>query len=255
MRFASLGSGSQGNSLLVEAGGTRILLDCGFAVKTTTERLARLDVIPEQIDAILVTHEHGDHVSGVFRFARRHNLLVFLTYGTYLAATKNQTRLPDCQLIDSHSAFAIGDLEVHPFPVPHDAREPVQYTFSNGRHRLGVLTDTGAITPHIVDMLHDCDALMLECNHDVKMLSASDYPATLKKRISGRLGHLDNDAAAALLLQIDSRRLQHLVAAHLSLQNNQPQLAVAALSTALNCDKEWIGVATQENGFGWRQIC
>jgi phosphoribosyl 1,2-cyclic phosphodiesterase len=157
-------------------------------------------------------------------------------------------------LIDSHTAFTLGALDIQPFPVPHDAREPVQYVFSSGCRRLGVLTDTGAITAHIVEVLRECDALVLECNHDPALLAASAYPAMLKKRISGRLGHLDNGTAASLLQQIDTRRLQHLVAAHLSQQNNRPNLAVSALASVLNCAEEWICVADQENGFGWRKI-
>ncbi len=254
MRFASLGSGSSGNALLVEAGGTRVLLDCGFAAKTTAERLGRLGVSPEQIDAIVITHEHGDHVAGAFRFARRYDLAVYLTHGTHAALARGRPPMPVCQLVDSHTAFAIGNLEIQPFPVPHDAREPVQYVFFDGQRRLGVLTDTGTITPHIVDLLRRCDALMLECNHDPALLAASDYPSSLKKRISGRLGHLDNDTAASLLRQIDTSRLQHLVAAHLSQQNNRPHLAVAALTAVLGCSDEWIGVACQEHGFGWRQL-
>jgi hypothetical protein len=151
-------------------------------------------------------------------------------------------------------AFAIGGLEVQPFPVPHDAREPVQYAFSDGEHRLGVLTDSGSITPHIVEVLGACDGLVLECNHDQALLAASRYPARLKQRIGGRFGHLENDQAAPLLRQVDTRRLQHLVAAHLSQENNRPQLAARALASALGCSEDWIGVADQEGGFGWRQL-
>lgn len=254
MRFASLGSGSQGNALVVEAGDTRVLLDCGFATRTTVEKLGRLGVAPETLAGVLVTHEHSDHIAGVFKFARRYALPVFLTHGTYAAAPRGKAPLPECRLIDSHTSFAIAGLEIHPYPVPHDAREPVQYAFSDGVHRLGVLTDAGSITPHIVDVLRCCDALVLECNHDPALLASSDYPAMLKRRISGRLGHLDNETAASLLRQVDTSRLQHLVAAHLSLQNNRRELAVAALASALCCAEEWIGVASQASGFDWRQV-
>jgi phosphoribosyl 1,2-cyclic phosphodiesterase len=138
--------------------------------------------------------------------------------------------------------------------VPHDAREPVQYVFSDGDRRLGVLTDTGCVTPHIERCLDGCDALVLECNHDSEMLRRGAYPPQLKTRIAGRLGHLDNAAAAALLATLDRRRLQHVVAAHLSEQNNCPELARAALAGALGCGSEWIGVADQETGFGWREL-
>lgn len=254
MRFASLGSGSRGNALIVDAGETKLLVDCGFSTRAATARLARLAAAPEDLTAILVTHEHSDHVAGVFAFARRHQLTVYLTHGTYVAAARGKSALPACRVIDGHASFAIGSLEVLPFPVPHDAREPVQYAFNNGQHCLGVLTDTGSITPHIVDMLHACDALVLECNHDRALLAASRYPAVLKERVGGRYGHLENAQAAALLGQVETRRLQHLVAAHLSQENNRPELATRALASALGCSEDWIGVADQEDGFGWRQL-
>ena len=177
MRFASLGSGSQGNALIVDAGETKVMVDCGFSARMAAARLARLGAVPAELSAILVTHEHGDHVGGVFAFARRHRLTVYLTHGTHAVASRGVSVLPECQLIEGHTPFTIGGLEVTPFPVPHDAREPVQYTFAAGGHRLGVLTDTGSITPHIVEVLRACDALVLECNHDHAMLAASRYPA------------------------------------------------------------------------------
>jgi len=254
MRFASLGSGSQGNSLLVDAGGTKILLDCGFSTRSTIQRLARLDVSPEEITAILVTHEHGDHVAGVFRFSSRFGIPAYLTHGTLEASLRGRAVPAECHVIDSHRPFAIGPLEITPFPVPHDAREPVQYLFSDGKYRLGVLTDSGSVTPHIVESLAGCEALVLECNHDAELLAASSYPVSLKRRIAGPYGHLENAQAAALLGQIDSSRLRHIVAAHLSEQNNRPELAVRALAAALNCTQDWIGVASQEDGITWRQL-
>ncbi len=255
MRFASLGSGSQGNALVVEAGATRVLLDCGFSARQCEVRLARLGLLPSQIDAILVTHEHADHVAGVFKFARKHGQAVWLSHGTLAALHEPAESLSACRVIDSHHPFAIGDLAIQPYPVPHDAREPVQYVFGEGAQRLGVLTDVGHVTPHIVSILSGCAALFLECNHDTAMLAANrDYPAVLKRRISGRLGHLNNAAAASLLAQIDSSRLQHVVAAHLSLQNNTAALASAALAAALGCREDWIAVANQADGIAWRMV-
>jgi phosphoribosyl 1,2-cyclic phosphodiesterase len=254
MRFASLGSGSQGNCLIVDAGATKLLLDCGFSTRVTVARLARLGVLPEEISGLLVTHEHSDHIGGVFKFAARYKIPVYLTHGTREAAPGARGQLPECRLIDSHAALAIGALEIRPFPVPHDAREPVQYVFSDGAHCLGVLTDSGSITQHIVDMLGACDALVLECNHDAEMLAASAYPEMLKRRIAGNFGHLANEQAASLLRQISAAQLQHIVAAHLSEHNNRPRLAVRALASALGCTEEWIGVAGQESGFGWREL-
>ncbi len=255
MRFASLGSGSRGNALLVEAGNTRILLDCGFGVDDARRRLARLGIAADCVTAIVVTHEHDDHIGGVARFARRHRIPVYLTFGTRVAAGAAFGAADFAAVeIDSHTPFAIGDIEVFPFPVPHDAREPVQYVFGDGDRRLGVLTDVGVSTAHIESMLSGLEALVLECNHDELMLSRGSYPPVVKHRIAGRLGHLANRAAADLLARLDTGRLQYLVVAHLSRQNNQVELARAALSAAIGWDPAAIGVADQDDGFDWRQI-
>lgn len=253
MRFASLGSGSKGNALVVESGRTRILIDCGFGPRELALRLARLGLAPEDLDAILVTHEHGDHVGGVARVARRHSLAVHMSHGTCVAA--DLAGQATVRLFDCHTVFAVGDLQIQPFPVPHDAREPTQFVVSDGRWRLGVLTDAGCVTPHMVEMLDDCDGLVLECNHDADMLRNGSYPWPLKQRVGGRLGHLDNMAAASLLGRIGRRRLQHVVAAHLSEQNNTPDLARAALAGVLGCGGQDVAVASQQQGFDWRQLC
>ncbi len=254
MRFACLGSGSQGNALLIEAGATRVLLDCGFSMRETSLRLARLGLTPDQLTAIVVTHEHADHVGGVGRLARRFRLPVWLSHGTY-AHLAGLDQLPeDCRLIHSHSAFALGDLWVEPFPVPHDAREPLQFVFGDGRNRLGILTDTGSVTAHIAQTLAGCDALVLECNHDEAMLREGPYPQHLKERVGGRFGHLSNAAAADLLARLDTRRLRHLVAAHLSEKNNRPHLARQALAQALGCAEAWVAVADQHEGLDWREL-
>jgi phosphoribosyl 1,2-cyclic phosphodiesterase len=253
MRFASLGSGSAGNALVAEAGGTAVLLDCGFGIREATTRLARLGLKATDLSGILLTHEHDDHAKGAFRFAARHQLTIYLTHGTLTALGGVPAKLDLC-IIDSHTPFAIGDLEIHPYPVPHDAREPVQFVFGDGAHRLGVLTDTGTGTPCIEAMLSACDALVIECNHDLDLLAQGDYPWPLKKRILGRLGHLDNACAANILSRLDNSRLQHIFAAHLSARNNRPELARQALAGVLNCAADWIGIAEQDYGFDWRQI-
>jgi len=254
MRFASLGSGSGGNALVLEVKQTRVLLDCGFGLRDMARRLARVDLAPEDLAGILVTHEHADHVGGVVKFARKYNLAVWLTQGTLSAIRPQCPNLPLTHVIDSHTRFAIGDVEIEPFPVPHDAREPAQYVLGNGAKRLGVLTDTGCATPHIEATLSGCDALVLECNHDVNLLRNGPYPPGLKKRVASRFGHLDNGAAANLLAKLDQSRLQHVIAAHLSRQNNTPALAQDALARAMNCVADWIGVADEEAGFAWRQV-
>lgn len=254
MRFASLGSGSEGNGLVVEAGTTRVLIDCGFGVRDTCARLARLGVEPESISAILVTHEHNDHAGGVPAFAGKFGIPVWLTFGTIYELGDRFDGVAQIKGFDSHDAFRIGDLEIRPFPVPHDAREPVQFVVGDGAFRLGVLTDIGGTTPFVQASLTGCDALVLECNHDRAMLATSDYPPSLKNRIAGRFGHLHNEAAAELLAALDTSRLQHIVAAHLSKQNNTPERARAALAGVLRCAEDWIGIADQDAGFDWRAL-
>ena len=257
MRFALLGSGSEGNALIVEAGATRLMLDCGFGPRETVARLERLGVDAAGLAGIVVTHEHSDHADGVFPLARRFGLPVWMTWGTFSAmrwSAPDAGRDVEVRLVDPETSFAAGDLEVRPVTVPHDAREPVQYVFSDGAGRLGVLTDTGSATAHIEASLSGCDALVLECNHDVDLLMGGEYPPSLKARIAGRWGHLDNAVSAAILAALDRSRLKHVVAAHLSRKNNTPELARAALSSALGCAPEWIAVATQDEGLGWRDV-
>jgi phosphoribosyl 1,2-cyclic phosphodiesterase len=253
MRFALLGSGSEGNALVVQAGRTGVLLDCGFSLGATLARLARLGLSPQSLHGIVVTHEHGDHISGVAKLARKFSIPVWLSHGTLRAQSAAFAGLAVTE-IATHGAFAIGDIEVQPYPVPHDAGEPVQFVFGDGAKRLGVLTDAGHATPYIETTLGGCDALVLECNHDAGMLADGDYPWHLKQRVGGRFGHLSNDAAAALLRRLDNSRLQHIVAAHLSRKNNLPELAAGALSGALGCARDWIAVATQDEGMGWREM-
>jgi phosphoribosyl 1,2-cyclic phosphodiesterase len=254
VRFASIGSGSEGNGLVVEAGSTRVLIDCGFGVKDTVARLARHGIEPEQLTAILVTHEHNDHAGGVAAFAGRYDIPVWMTFGTMMVIGDRFDGIAQVYGFDSHDAFNVGDLEVRPFPVPHDAREPVQFVVGDGKCRLGVLTDIGGSTPFVEASLSGCHALVLECNHDRDLLAESDYPPSLKQRIAGRFGHLHNEAAAALLAALDTSRLQHIIAAHLSTQNNTPAKARAALAGALKCAEEWIGIADQAEGFAWRAL-
>ncbi len=258
MRFASIGSGSAGNGLLVQQAETCVMIDCGFSIKETEARLLRLGLEASQIDAILVTHEHQDHAAGVAKLSAKYQIPVVMTYGTMKAIdTPAQKPLAGLledgllNIMDSHSAFEIADLNIQPFPVPHDAREPVQFTLSNGAAKLGVLTDTGSITPHIQTCLSDCHGLVLECNHDLNMLQGGPYPNSLKNRVGGRWGHLDNQTSAQLLAAIYHTDLQFIVAAHISAQNNTPQLAQQALSMAINAQAEDILVADQMTGLAW----
>lgn len=260
MRYASLGSGSRGNGTLIEQGDTCLLVDCGFSAREAEKRLARLGKAADELTAVLVTHEHGDHINGVGPLARKYGLPVWATSGTLYTdrrSAKEQTpdRIGDgvsINIICSHTAFSVGNIEVQPFPVPHDAREPCQFVFGNGDKRIGLLTDVGSYTPHIEEQLSACDALILECNHDMRMLENGEYPPSLKQRVGGDLGHLNNDQAADILSRLDTSKLKSIVAAHLSEKHNTPSIAQQALADALGCEQDWISVACQQTGFDWR---
>lgn len=252
IRFAYLGSGSKGNAAVIAAGRTCVLLDCGLPLVEVDARLARLGLSADDLSAILVTHEHGDHIGGVAKLARRNRLPVWLTAGT-LAAWKSAPH-EWVRTISPHRGFELGDLQVQPYPVPHDAREPCQYVFGDGQRRIGVLTDAGSVTPHMQDMLSGLEALLLEFNHDRHMLLNGPYPASLKARVAGGKGHLSNAQAAALLGAIDCSRLQHLVLTHLSETNNTPEHALEAASAALGAAPDWLVCAHQDAGLDWREV-
>lgn len=252
MRFAALGSGSRGNATLVEAGGTRILVDCGFSLREADARADVLGFDLANLDAILVTHEHSDHIDGVARVAGEYGVPVYATRGT--VGDDEDLRGCDWKAISPHDTFGIGQITVQPFPVPHDAREPCQFVFGHGGVRLGVMSDVGRITSHVVQVLSGCDALMLEFNHDAMRLANGPYPPSLKRRVGGDWGHLSNAQAAGLLRLMDRSRLRHLVLTHLSEKNNSPEIARSVACEALQDDPDWCVCADQESGFGWREL-
>jgi phosphoribosyl 1,2-cyclic phosphodiesterase len=240
--------------MVVQCRRTTVLIDCGFSLREIVRRLARAGLEPADLAAIVLTHEHADHASGAGALARRFRIPLWLTAGTRDVLGFGEESLPGLGHFADPGPFAIGDIELRPYTVPHDAREPCQLVFSNGARRLGLLTDAGHVTAHMTSRLRDCDALILECNHDPDMLADSDYPDTLKARIRGPHGHLDNESAAGLLAALDTGRLQHIVAAHLSEKNNTPWLARAALAGALGGAGERVVVASQEGGLAWREL-
>jgi phosphoribosyl 1,2-cyclic phosphodiesterase len=249
MRFASLGSGSKGNATVVATGDTAVMIDCGFSLREATRRLATLGLEPSQLDAILVTHEHSDHSAGVGKLARRYNIPVYLTHGTLSSGRVDGCPQLHCFNCGDH--FSIGSLDIEPVAVPHDAREPCQYRLGHRGSSLGILTDLGSVTEHVVERFRGCDALLLEFNHDLAMLWRGDYPAALKRRVAGDWGHLNNAQAVTLLQQLGWESLRHLVVGHISEKNNSREHAAAALATVCGALHSRVVFAEQGSGFDW----
>jgi phosphoribosyl 1,2-cyclic phosphodiesterase len=255
IRFKSLGSGSSGNATVVQARSgasvAHLLVDCGLGIRELDKRLRAAGMLADQIDAVFITHEHGDHIGCARTLALRERIPVYMSEGTYAAIGE-----PDFEgllrLACDGLAFEVGALQVRPFTVPHDAREPLQLTCTDGATRLGVVTDLGHVTAHVMQELAGCATLLLECNHDEEMLRSSTYPPFLKRRVGGPYGHLANSAAAALARAVlDAGGLRQVVAAHLSEQNNKPDLARAAVAQALGCASDDVHVADGASGSGW----
>jgi phosphoribosyl 1,2-cyclic phosphodiesterase len=254
LRFKSLGSGSSGNATVVQARSTtsitHLLVDCGLGIRHLDKRLGQAGMLAEQIDAIFITHEHGDHIGCARQLALRERIPVWMSQGTYTAIGE-----PDfdglLRIACDALPFEVGEMQVRPFTVPHDAREPLQLTCTDGDERLGILTDLGHATSHVLEQLAGCASLLLECNHDPDMLAASSYPPFLKRRVGGAWGHLANGAAAEIARAMSASGLKQVVAAHLSEQNNRPDLARRALSVALGCSDADIHVADLGAGSGW----
>lgn len=254
IRFKSLGSGSSGNATLVQArSGTQmvhLLVDCGLGIRELDKRLGAAGTTADCIDAIFITHEHGDHIGCARQLALRERIPVWMSEGTYDAIGR-----PDLgellRIACDGMTIDLGGMQVSPFTVPHDAREPLQLSVDDGAARLGVLTDLGHVTPYVLAQLAGCRSLMLECNHDEAMLMASRYPPFLKRRVGGAWGHLANSEAAQAAQALLTTGLQQVVAAHLSEQNNRPELARQVLADALGCAPADIHVANAVAGCDW----
>jgi len=253
MRFAALGSGSRGNATLVEAGGTRVLVDCGLSLRVLLQRLDAAGVEPDSIAGLLLTHEHGDHVAGAAAFADRYRVPIWSTPGTWRAAAIPGDH--DLRLFLGHgSGFRIGDLHIIPYTVPHDAREPCQFLIEGSGVRLGILTDAGSVTPRIRQHLRDCDGLVLEANHDPAMLRTGPYPPRVQARVGGAFGHLSNRQAAELLDGLEHRQLRQLLLAHISANNNTESLARAAVASVCEDLERRVVVARQDRFSGWLAV-
>lgn len=229
MRMCSIASGSSGNCIYVGCEQTHVLIDAGISGKRIEEGLEKLGVSPGSLSAILVTHEHADHVSGLGVMARRYGLPIYATKGTIHAILENSllgTFPEGCiHVIDQEKPFSIGALKAHPFPVYHDAAQPVAYRVSAGEKSVGVLTDCGTFDEHIIASLKGVQALILEANHDIHMLEVGRYPYPLKQRIKSDYGHLSNERSGELLIRLLHPSLKYVALGHLSKENNFPELA------------------------------
>ena len=257
LRFRNLASGSSGNATVVEGRtGTqvrRLLVDCGLGIRQLQARLHLAGLALEQLDAVFITHEHSDHIGCTRTLALRHRIPVWMSHGTYSAIGS-----PDfdglLRLAHDGQAIDLGTFEALPFTVPHDAREPLQLRCSDGAAHLALLTDLGHASAHVLAHLAGAHALLLESNHDPQLLAASRYPSFLKRRVGGDYGHLSNAAAAGILRAVQHPGLQCVVAAHLSAQNNHPDLVRPLLAQALGWAPERIGVASALQGSDWHAV-
>ena len=249
LQIASLGSGSSGNSLIVRSQQTTLLLDCGFTLKETVARMQTLGVSPASLDAILISHEHGDHTKGLGPIARKFNLPVWMTYGTWRAA--RDKKINRVHQFHAHEEFSIGDISLDPFPTPHDAAESCQFVFGAGGRRFVCLTDLGACTSHVMSKVQGVDALVLESNYDPEMLRQGPYPPSLQARISSNWGHLANQQAGELLAELDHSNLQRVFLGHLSERNNTDDTALGTVREYVPGQQERISVLQQHSCSDW----
>jgi len=237
MKFCVLGSGSRGNATYLESGGTAILIDAGMSGKELEKRLASIGVALSAIDAVLVTHEHNDHVQSVGVLSRRARIPVYANPATFSAASKTINRLFSYEEFETGSSFCLRNLEIHPFSVSHDTEDPVGFRISDGTVSFGYCTDTGKVSRLMLHRLASCQALVLESNHDIAMLQNGNYPPYLKQRIRSSHGHLDNVESADFLGRLAHEKLQHVVLAHLSEENNLPEIALKGALQALQANR------------------
>ncbi len=233
MKFCVLGSGSRGNCTFVEEGETCLLIDAGFSGKEIARRLALIDRSPEQLSAIIVTHEHNDHISGVGVLSRRFKLPVYANVGTYRAAEHRVGKLFQLQEFATGGRFAHEGLEVHPFAISHDTADPVGFIVGNGELSLGYCTDTGQVSKLMAHLMGRCQGVILEANHDPQMLKDGPYPLPLKQRVQSNMGHLANADAASFVSLLMNGPLRTIVLAHLSETNNHPELVLREMENTL----------------------
>ncbi|MCI5144723.1 MAG: MBL fold metallo-hydrolase [Candidatus Electrothrix sp. AR3] len=229
MNFSILGSGSKGNCALIESGSTAILVDAGFSGKEISRRLKLINRSPDDLTAILITHEHGDHISGAGVLSRRCGLPVHANAGTHRAAEAKIKKLHQGNEFETGTDFIVDDLQIHPFRISHDTSDPVGFVVSDGRSSICCCTDTGKITTLIRQQARQCQALIVEANYDQQMLQSGPYPMYIKQRVKSNQGHLGNDDTARFLAELLDTHLQKVILAHISQTNNLPELVRARI--------------------------
>jgi phosphoribosyl 1,2-cyclic phosphodiesterase len=241
VKFCSLYSGSSGNSIFIASGSTRLLIDAGLSAKRIIEALCSIGEKPSELNAVLISHEHSDHIKGAGIISRKFNLPVYASEGTWKGMELLIGPVLECnkKIFSSCESFTIGDIEVVPFPIPHDANEPVGYSFNAAGKKVTVATDIGHISLDLLNCLADSDLLLLESNHDTEMLKVGPYPWHLKRRIAGNQGHLSNDAAGEVIAYMAEKGTKHFLLGHLSKENNFPELAYQTVCNAL-CEKKLV---------------
>ena len=240
-----LASGSKGNAIFVSDGSTSILIDAGLSGIEIERRLKSKGLCPDDLDAILVSHEHADHIQSVGVLSRRFDLPVFISEGTSKAASSHIGNIQDIVNFESGTSFLINTLTIHPFSISHDAEDPVGFTINRDKTKIGIATDLGIATSMVKEHLKDCSLLILEANHDTDMLINGPYPWELKQRIKNRTGHLSNEESKNLLKDVQHDRLKHVILAHISETNNTPEKALNAVGPALINRNSRISAATQ----------
>ncbi|AGB42442.1 metal-dependent hydrolase, beta-lactamase superfamily I [Halobacteroides halobius DSM 5150] len=241
MQLCVLASGSSGNAIYIASQERKVLIDAGLSGKETSRRLAQIDVDIHDLDAILLTHEHGDHLTGAGVIARKCKIPIYATDGTWQVGEEKLGKLTSSQKLIVKQGFNIGNLKINPFSISHDAKEPVGYTVSSDGKKLAIATDMGVVTKEVRAEINDADLVVLESNHDLEMLKIGPYPWSLKKRVMGPQGHLSNDDAADLIVELANKKASRILLAHLSQDNNIPELAFLTIKNMLVDDGLEIG--------------
>ncbi len=232
--YCPLGSGSKGNSIFLGTKNTRVLIDAGLSRKATQERLGQIGVDLRDIDAILITHEHVDHIRGLNSIALKYKIPVFANSDTAHAILETLDHSPKFKIFSTGETFEFGDLEIHPFSIQHDTLDPVAFTINTTSLKLGFCTDLGFVTTLVKSRLKECDYLYIEANHEPAMVHASSRPMVYKQRVLSRQGHLSNQQCANLLLEVAHPKLRHVHLAHLSEECNHPQKALDTIQNTLH---------------------